>query len=86
MTNRGVRRAAPAPAAAIALTGPAACTSAADPGPGTATAVQGPRSPAALRSAERSTHRARSVRVRSTTTLGFRTLLGRQGGSAGPAS
>ncbi|MCG7202818.1 hypothetical protein [Streptomyces arenae] len=70
MTNRGVRRVALALAAAMALTGPAACTSSADHGSGSGTATHRARSLAALRSAERSTHRARSVRVRSTTTLG----------------
>ncbi|MEU9447261.1 hypothetical protein [Streptomyces sp. NPDC048277] len=69
MTNRGVRRVVLAVAAVTALSGVGACTSSAGPETGSGTAHQ-KRSLAALRTAERSTHRARSVRVRSTTTLG----------------
>ncbi|MFD8725572.1 hypothetical protein ACFV2H_48470 [Streptomyces sp. NPDC059629] len=69
MTSRGVRRVALAIAAATALTGVAACTVPAASDAGKSTPHQS-RSLAALRSAERSTHRARSARVRSLTTLG----------------
>ncbi|MEU9151657.1 hypothetical protein AB0D59_14120 [Streptomyces sp. NPDC048417] len=69
MTRSGVRRAALAFAVTTALTGAAACTSSAAPDTEGGTAHQA-RAMTALRSAERSTHQARSVRVRSTTALG----------------
>lgn len=69
MTGTRARRVAVTIAAVTALTGPAACTSSQDAGTKNSTAHQA-RSIAALRSAERSTHRAGSARVRSTTTLG----------------
>ncbi|MGW4911219.1 hypothetical protein [Streptomyces sp. NPDC004270] len=70
MTRSSVRRVALAIAVATALTGVAACTSSAAPDPEGSTAAHQARAMTALRSAERSTHRARSVRVRSTTALG----------------
>ncbi|MER7838961.1 hypothetical protein ABTY98_24555 [Streptomyces sp. NPDC096040] len=69
MTRSSVRRVALAIAVASVLTGAAACTSPSGPDP-KGTAAHHARSLAALRSAERSTHQARSVRVRSTTALG----------------
>ncbi|MEU0969421.1 hypothetical protein ABZ357_29950 [Streptomyces sp. NPDC005917] len=69
MTRSSVRRVALAIAVASALTGVTACTPSPDPDTKETTAHQA-RSLAALRSAEQSTHQARSVRVRSTTALG----------------
>ncbi|MGW2957090.1 hypothetical protein ACWDGI_01210 [Streptomyces sp. NPDC001220] len=70
MTRSRVRRAAVAIAVATTLTGAAACTSASGPDPRSSGTAPQARTLTALRSAERSTHRARSVRVRSTTALG----------------
>ncbi|MFE3164403.1 hypothetical protein [Streptomyces sp. NPDC059224] len=70
MTRPRVRRVVPAIAVAITLTGAAACTSSSGPDTGSGGSAHHARALAALRSAERSTQRARSVRVRSTTALG----------------
>ncbi|MFF4900189.1 hypothetical protein [Streptomyces sp. NPDC001068] len=71
MTRSRVRRVVLAISTATVLTGLSACTSAAEPAPGGGGTARPARAVlAALRSAERSTQRARSVRVRSTTALG----------------
>ena len=73
MTRSSVRRVALALAVATALAGAAACTSSGggpqDPDRKDTTAHRN-RSLAALRSAEHATHRARSARIRSSTSLG----------------
>ncbi|MGW4881899.1 LppX_LprAFG lipoprotein [Streptomyces sp. NPDC004262] len=70
MTRSRVCRVVLAIAVATALTGAAACTASSGPDPEDTAAAHRTRALAALRSAERSTQRARSVRVRSTTALG----------------
>ncbi|GGU10870.1 hypothetical protein [Streptomyces coeruleorubidus] len=71
MQGRTVRRVSLVLAAATALTGVAACTSQdSSDGPGKDDRAGHGRSVEALRSAERATRRAASVRVESTTTMG----------------
>lgn len=83
MTRSKVCRVVLAIAVATALTGAAACTASYGPDPEDTAAAHRTRALAALRSAERSTQRARSVRVRSTTALGSLMSTRAEGPSAG---
>jgi hypothetical protein len=91
MKGTTVRRAALTAAVVLALSATAACTSSGGSGPDepSRTATVPARVTAALRSAERSTDRAESARVRSTTTMGAELsmtadgVLGWSGGTTG---